>query len=111
MDEGFQGFMKRWEKYEDTHTKIIDVNIYNWFRCYGLEVIKDYCDDEDIKLEYKIEKDGITVEITSSTLLLSEFDTEMYHVLQIAAATFITANDDKTVTMSLWFRGWKWKEK
>lgn len=111
LDEGFQRLLKKWEQYEDTHIKIIDTSIFNWFRCYGLKVIKSYCDGEDIKFTYDIADDGITVEITSKTLLLSEWDTEMLRVFQIAATTFIKANSDGTVTMNLWFRGWKWKDK
>jgi len=111
MDEGYKKFLKKWNEYEKTHIKSIDTSVYYWFKTYALKVFLDYCDGENIKLEYEIKEDGITVDLTSEFFLLEELDTEMLHLLKIAAVTFIEVNKAGTVTISLWFRGWKWGRK
>lgn len=112
MDTGFEHLMKKWEGFKDGHVRVVEPSIFNWFEVYGLLVIKEYCDSgEDTKLTYEVKENGITVEITAEQLLLCELDTEMLRVLQIAATTFIDSNDDGTVNMKLWFRGWKWEDK
>lgn len=113
MDRGFEKLMHQIGEWEENNIKVIDKSIFNWFEAYGLSVIKSFCDDGETKLEYKINEDCISVDITSKILMLTEMksDSEMWRVLQIASTVSIEANEDQTVTMNLWFRGWNWIEK
>lgn len=112
MNEDSEKFIKRWRQYKESHIKSIDTNMFHWFQSFGLPAIKEFCDtDQSIEWNYKIIENGITVDITSSSLLLSELDTDMLQVMQSTDTTFIESNKNGTFTITLWFRGWKWSKK
>ena len=111
MDESFRILLDKISQYKKNHIKSIDKNMLHWFQSCGLSVIKDFCAiDEAIELNYKIIESGVSVEITSDSLLLCKFDIEMVQVLKAATAIFIEANKNGTFTITLWFKGWKWEE-
>jgi len=85
--------------------KILYIDIFSWFRTYGLPVILEYCNQDGILLEYEIMKEGIMVNITSKLILLTEMenDLDMWKVIQETSLISMKANEDGTITLGLWF--------
>lgn len=107
----YEKILAKQKEFEETHVKVRDDAMYEWFSSKGIETLKDYS-DMGTKLEYNVTADGIDVLIiTKSLLMLPEMESSLLELLLKAGTCSVEALSENKLSIKLWYRGWKWLEK
>lgn len=91
------------------YSKQRDEKVFQWFEEYGLDFLIKRFDDEQTKLTYRLDEDGIRVTmILKDIMILGDYDMRLLKVLRKSASCSITAGENGMLKVEIWFRGWKW---
>lgn len=94
------------KKYDETHKRVRDDEMFSWFHDEGLMILNTFS-DVHTSFDYREDENGIDVDIvTKSLLLLPDIGDELVNLLLKAGKCEVKAIDNK-LHISLWFCGWK----
>lgn len=107
----FEKIMERQKRFEKTHIRVRNEELFHWFRREGLSIIKSSCDKSTL-MQYQVNGDGITVHITTKELLLLPTENDpLVSILRKASICFLDVTADERLKIALWFDGYIWKAK
>lgn len=107
----FEKIVQRCEEHEKNYIKVRNEELFGWFDEVAKPIFELYCEENDT-FYYKLEDDGITVEIeTEQYLLLPYIQKEVIEVLEMVDTCIIKPMQDNKIKIHLWFRGWEWVKK
>lgn len=110
-NKGFDGFLKKWEEFESTHTKRSKEEMFSFFETHIKKKLLDFVNFTEMKLMIEKTDEAITVKLSDvgCILLSCDEDKSLLKIMNTANAVFIKKND-KNIELELWFRGWEWEE-
>lgn len=106
-DRMFRRLMEQKEEHDRVYTRVKDEEMFTWFHCEALPILKRYAGFTS-KLSYEEKENGITVTfIAKELLLLPDMESYLMEILARCSRCSIDPTEDRKLSISLWFRGWK----